>query len=723
MALLVFQSAYPQDSRNLPPSGADEKTPSKSEYFSWISNTNEGSTEAQSLIFLDFFKWLHDTYGLQLDIYAFDAGNIDGSLYYGSMKSDRFKQNFPENFKNVSRFAASMGTKLGMWGGPDGFGDTPETASERTETIVSLFRDYNFGLLKLDGVCGPLRPEKYGEFEAMMRQVRHYAPDMILLNHRLQLGSGERYATTFLLGGAETYIDVFMTNRQTAPHHRAAALSRELPPNLTRLTEDHGVCLSSCLDYWDDDLILQAFNRNLILAPQIYGNPWLLRDDEFPYLAYIFNLHRKYRKILVDGIILPESRYGMNAVSRGDAATRFITLRNLSWETKKYKIRLDNEIGLTAKGKINICILHPYYETLKPQKYASEVEIEVLPFRSALVKLSTEKDDDAEIRTAAVKRDKSFIPVPRHVADLEPCPVPEDASSIYYATCYAADNNALELRSLFRSGETKIPQVKKAREAFFNQQSFIGREVWDKYLFDGDNSTSFSIDFRWGDRRVDGKSAFYLDLGAVTTLDQLTFRFPDIYSLTLSAGLGSAITAFISDDLLHWKETKLCPDANLNELSAVLAEGASFRYLRINTAPKRIAEIIGYRDGQAVERSKWHASNLFREMRPVTKAWKTEFTLDKINNGDYLCVAIDGKHGVEGAYAGFKIDDLYVGSPDRAPSFASNTWEYTYSQADGNYTYYLPLSKEMEGKKIESFVLGFHNDMEISPRIWITAYP
>ena len=30
--------------------GADEKTPSLSQYFSWINNTNEGSTESQTLI-------------------------------------------------------------------------------------------------------------------------------------------------------------------------------------------------------------------------------------------------------------------------------------------------------------------------------------------------------------------------------------------------------------------------------------------------------------------------------------------------------------------------------------------------------------------------------------------------------------------------------------------------------------------------------------------------
>ena len=49
-------------------SGASEKTPSKSEYFSWINSTNEGSTESQTLANLQFFKYLHDNFGMVLDI-------------------------------------------------------------------------------------------------------------------------------------------------------------------------------------------------------------------------------------------------------------------------------------------------------------------------------------------------------------------------------------------------------------------------------------------------------------------------------------------------------------------------------------------------------------------------------------------------------------------------------------------------------------------------------
>ena len=104
-------------------------------------------------------------------------------------------------------------------------------------------------------------------------------------------------------------------------HNRVQAISRGLVPDLKRLTEDCGVCLSSCLDYWEADLILQAFNRCLILAPELYGNPWFLRDDEFPRLARIFNLHQRYRDILVKGMVLDAERYGPLSVARGNDAT------------------------------------------------------------------------------------------------------------------------------------------------------------------------------------------------------------------------------------------------------------------------------------------------------------------------------------------------------------------------------------------------------------------
>ena len=77
---ILIVSSFAQDEIIYP--GADEKSPSRSEYFSWINNTNEGATEEQTLINLEFFHWLKDEYGMVLDIYAFDAGAIDGNCQF-----------------------------------------------------------------------------------------------------------------------------------------------------------------------------------------------------------------------------------------------------------------------------------------------------------------------------------------------------------------------------------------------------------------------------------------------------------------------------------------------------------------------------------------------------------------------------------------------------------------------------------------------------------------
>ena len=46
--------------------GADQRTPSVPQYFSWINNTNEGSTESQTITNLEFFTWLKQVYGMEI---------------------------------------------------------------------------------------------------------------------------------------------------------------------------------------------------------------------------------------------------------------------------------------------------------------------------------------------------------------------------------------------------------------------------------------------------------------------------------------------------------------------------------------------------------------------------------------------------------------------------------------------------------------------------------
>lgn len=751
--------------------GADEKTPSKAQYFSWINNTNEGTNEEQTRINLDFFAWLKRDYGMQLDIYAFDAGAIDGARFYGSIYSDRFKKQFPNGFDPIYQQAKEMDIRLGVWGGPDGFGDSPEEEKARIDQMVKLCRDYDFALFKFDAVCGPLRPEKEDAFITMMEEARKHSPDLILLNHRLGLTKSKPHATTFLFGGAETYIDVHMTNSMTAPHHRAEALSRGLVPELKRLTEDHGVCISSCLDYWDDDLVLQAFNRSLILAPQIYGNPWLLNDEEFPKLARIYNLHRKYKDILINGKVLPDA-YGPHAVSRGDKDLRIITLRNLKWTTDSYTVKLDEEIGIESNGKISLVQLHPTEKVLGSFNKGDKVTVEVMPFRSTLLLATSEEYDEpaligsdfqviknvneqaVEIEVLGMPGTKSNITllnadqyksariegmenrnliegkktkisfpgellknkVHRKLETFTEIPVPADAEQLYEATVFAADNNALEVRSLQRSGETSIPEVKAARDAFFNQEAFVDRGVWDRNLFDGNLSTGFWPNTRY---KMD-HSAFRLDLGTVQHVDQLEIMVPDIFSLQpLKQGEGNYVE--ISSDLKNWEQLTYLAGTKIN-----IEIGKPVRYLRFRNFPQQIVEIEGISDGNKLDRSNWSATNLFAHPRykRAVKAWRSTVILNEIPEDSYLSVAINGKHGKEGAYAAAKVDGKWVGAPDRSPSHLSNPWEGFNARKDENYTYYIPLKEDYVGKNIEVFVLGYDEEnLNYNPELWISAYP
>ena len=174
--------------------GADNFTPSVPQYFSWINNTNEGSTEEHTLINLEFFRYLKDTYGMEIKIYAWDAGNFDGaSEGYGNVNGNKFRGQYPEEYNNVVKKAAEAGIRMGLWGSPDGFGDDEETEKERFEFFVHLCRDHNFALFKLDGVCGTLRPEKADVFARMLKECREYNPDLIVLNHRLDFYEAEKH--------------------------------------------------------------------------------------------------------------------------------------------------------------------------------------------------------------------------------------------------------------------------------------------------------------------------------------------------------------------------------------------------------------------------------------------------------------------------------------------------------------------------------------------------
>jgi hypothetical protein len=762
--------------------GASETTPARSQYFTWINNTNEGPTEDQTAINLAFFRWLHDEFGMTLDIYAFDAGLVDGKGFTGTLQnSGRFMSRFPHGLAPVVREASAMGTRLGHWGGPDGFGATPEDEAARIAMIAGLCRDYHWALLKLDSVCGELRPEKESAFIRLMQECRRYCPDLIVLNHRLPLGEeGLSYTTTRLWDGEETYIDVHMGNRTTAPHHRAGALSRGNTPGFSRLYEDHGVCISSCPDNFDDDLVLQTFGRNLILAPEIYGNPWLLRDDEFPKLARIFNLARRHREILVHAQPLPEDRYGPGAVSRGDGETRMLTLRNLTWEPATYRLTAGEEIGLKHADRVDWRQFHPGERVLGSCAFGATMNVTVPPFRSCLLLATTkpcaevgvtgcdfEVERDAggkpilvrllgqpgsETKIAllpgahrfasaaldgrdaspllaggavAVRFDgrSSAAPWHRKLATLSPAALPADAEALYEATCFAADNNALEARSLARSGGTTYPAVQAARDAFFQQRVFVGRGLWDRYLFDGDPFTTFYPSRRGTrDPRVTEDAPLRVDFGEILRPEVVELIVPDQYSLQPLVEDEGGLSAEVSADLKQWTSIPFI-HGETNRIG--VPDGLAVRYVRMPRFSCRVAEVNAYGGGKRLDRGKWRASNLFGTFGAMkfTRAWSGTVRVDEAAPRSFLCVALNGKQGVEGAYAAVRLaGGSYAGAPDRAPSYPCNPWEGHSCRRDSNYTYYIPVSQDMLGRDMDVVVLGGANCAgDLRPEVWLTA--
>lgn len=771
--------------KNKEQAGADARTPSIPQYFSWINNTNEGATEAQTLVNLDFFRYMKETYGMEIRIYAWDAGNFDGaSEGYGDVRSEKFRAQYPEGYKNVVEAAEKIGVRMGLWGSPDGFGDDPETEKERFDFFVHLCRDYHFAEFKIDGVCGRLRPEKAALYAEMLRECRKYSPDLVVLNHRLELYEAEPYVTTYLWNGNETYVDVHLGNDITCMHNRAYMFRRGHTDNLDRLAEDHGVCISSSVDYFEDELIYQAFGRSLILAPEIYGNPWFLRDNELPKLARVYNLHKHNAPILVDGMLLPAA-YGCDAVSRGTGEKRYICTGNDTWESRTVEISVDASIGLCSPGAYDVNVRHPYEAHLGTFAFGGKAAVELPPFRAVLIEVSRPEKADPVLtncRYEMIRENPAGAPLQvkilrspggavllrqagKETAFTETGPIdvqerppvrlgalettqtaPENGEALYEAAVFPIDNDSLEKRTLKRSGESAVPAVNAARQAFFAQKTYRVRGCESAAMFSGDPDTFFDAQSRvYQDKsfRIGG-GCLRVDCGRTVCADTVEIEFfaPDEETRECKPALLPAALEYAAD-LGRWQKVPLGELLTLNEaqtvevaritvhtiytakgkrLCAVFPVHAAFRYLRLPAPPDRIYAVRAMKDGRPADLSAAHANNLqapYSEDRAgVCKSGR--LIIPPHRPGSYLALAIEGRHGAEGVYCGAEIAGENVGFPRRAPDYKANIWEHRVLDKDRNNTFFLPLPAGCAGKEI--FLWALFADpacAEIPCNVWL----
>jgi hypothetical protein len=347
------------------------------------------------------------------------------------------------------------------------------------------------------------------------------------------------------------------------------------------------------------------------------------------------------------------------------------------------------------------------------------------------------KSQEVEFPDEALKQ-----PWHRKLNDLKPVEVPADAGSLYEATCFAADNNAMEIRSLFRSGATRIPQVRASRDEFLGQKLLVERGVWDRYLFDNDPGTFFRLR-----QTAIWQGALRIDMGTATPIDQLVLENVD--------NRFNPSEVFVSADLKDWTAvpthiepekpaeatvlkgsysgTKEWETIQVNRITIDLPKDLRTpRYIKIPGKAINVGEAIGYSKGVQIDRTLWRASNVFADYAkaPAQRAWSGSFRLDEAAKGSYLVIPCNGKHGRDGAYAALRMEGRWIGAPQRAKAYPANPWEAGNGHPDANLSYFFPITEDMLGKTIDAVVLQFESEGnpkiplgEFTSEVWITAYP
>ena len=275
-------------------------------------------------------------------------------------------------------------------------------------------------------------------------------------------------------------------------------------------------------------------------------------------------------------------------------------------------------------------------------------------------------------------------------------------------------------------------QVKAARDAFFAQKTYILRGCENAYAFDGNPDTFFDGNsrFLWGTgTRIDG-GCLRVDFGKVMEADRIEIEFfaPNVPTDEAPAQIFPEHMDY-STDLLTWRDAgkgtyseigdmtvgvvrnythDIYPSAGKRMVLSFSLDGG-VRYVRVPRPMDRITRITLYKNGESLTPAAPHANNLIPSTkdRPVIGAQKVTVKVDRRDwvPGSYLSVALEGEHGLEGAYAAVTAGESAFGAPDRAPSYLSNVWESRVVFMDHHYTYYIPVTEEMLDRALDVWVL------------------
>jgi hypothetical protein len=369
-------------------------------YFDWLCHDNSGPRESEVLANFAALRRLKELYGLRFDIYNSDAGLVESQgTYFPEFKAN-FLSRFPAGLRPLAEGSKALGMRLGLWLGPDGFGETPEAMAARREQLLSWVRDFNVGLFKMDTVVSELdHPDKYileKKYQSLadaLAEARRIDPGFVAINHRINDSPYMLTITDCLLWrGEETYIDVHISNETASLYNRDCSIGRELSSEFFgtpfRQFEDHGICFNSCLEKWEDDLVAQAFGRASVLSPEMYGTFFFLGDEDYPRLARLIQLHKRLETLLKTAYPLPGGD-----IAHADGASSVVLVRNMTWEPAVKTIPLDASIGLSAApgAPLTVRQRHPWEMLMKRAGEGAvsggTLEVELDPFSLRLIQI------------------------------------------------------------------------------------------------------------------------------------------------------------------------------------------------------------------------------------------------------------------------------------------------------------------------------------------------
>ncbi len=377
-------------------------------YFDWLCHDNSGPLESEILANFAALKKMKELYGLQFDIYNSDAGLVESMGTYFPQYRPLFDRRFPQGLDRVAAAAADLDMRLGLWIGPDGFGETHREMETRQQQLISWVKDSNVGLFKLDTVVSPLRhPDKYileKKYQALadaLNEIRSLDPQFVAINHRVNNSPYMLTITDCILWqGEETYIDVHISNRDAWLHNRVCSIRRDLSTRYFdlpfRLFEDHGICFNSLLERWDDDLVTQAFGRASVISPEMYGTFFFLRDWDWPRFARLLHLHKATRDILRGDTRLLAG----GDISHSNGRSAVLVIRNMNWDPLTKTIPLDTGLGLTQDPGTPLTIRqrHPHEFLLSGQpgglQIGDSLELTCDPFEVKLIQIDSSAPRD-----------------------------------------------------------------------------------------------------------------------------------------------------------------------------------------------------------------------------------------------------------------------------------------------------------------------------------------